>query len=93
MDWPKQYKRYTHGEDSWEKGFHALAELEKEISEHLTLGYLTRKDVGKIARWERPHTKDRMKCPGVLRLDVNDNYDSEIEKILVPGNQRFLLTN
>jgi len=35
------------------------------------------KDVVKIARWVRPHAKDRMTCPAVLRLDVN-----EIEKIL-----------
>ena len=45
LDWPRQYKQYTHDEDSWEKGFHVIAELERGISEHLTLGYLTRKDM------------------------------------------------
>jgi len=98
LDWPRQYSQYTHDDDSWEKGFHAIAELERGISEHLTLGYLTRKDIVKIARWESPHTKDRMKCPGILRLNVNENNDSEIEKILrllevsVKGTRTLFLT-
>ena len=98
LDWPRQYKQYTHGDDSWEKGFQTIAELESEISEHLTLGYLTRKDIVKIARWESPHTKDRMKCPKVLRLAVIGDDDSEIEKILrilevtVKGTRMLFLT-
>lgn len=98
LDWPRQYKQYTHDEDSWEKEFHVIAELERGISEHLTLGYLTRKDIVKIARWESPHTKDRMKCPRILRLDVNENDDTEIEKILrilevtIKGTRTLFLT-
>ena len=98
LDWPRQYKQYTHDDNSWEKGFHAIAELERGISEHLTLGYLTRKDIVKIARWESPHTKDRMKCPSVLRLDVNEMNESEIEKILrilevtIKGTRTLFLT-
>ena len=52
----------------------------------------------KIARWESPHTKDRMKCPKVLRLDVIENDDSEIKRILhmlevsVKGTRTLFLT-
>ena len=52
----------------------------------------------KIARWERPNTKDRMTCPAVLRLNVNDIADSEIEKILnileasIKGTRTLFLT-
>ena len=70
LDWPSQYKQYHHDGDSWENGFYNIVELEKDITEHLALGYFTRKDVVKIARWERPNAKDRITCPAILRLDV-----------------------
>ena len=98
LDWPRQYKQYTHNDDSWEKGYRPIAVLEKEISEHLSLGYLTRKDIVKIAGWESPYTKDRMKCPKVLRLDVIENDDSEIKRIFhmlevsVKGTKTLFLT-
>lgn len=85
-------------EDSWENGFYNIVELEKEITEHLALGYLTRKDVVKIARWEKPNAKDRMTCPAVLRLDVNEIANFEIEKNLrilevsVKGTRTLFLT-
>lgn len=99
LDWQGQYKKFHHDEDSWENGFYNIVELEKGISEHLALGYLTRKDIVKIARWERPIAKDRMTCPAVLRLGVNEiGGNSETEKIIrilevsVKGTRKLFLT-
>lgn len=50
---PVNINNIIHDGDSWENGFCNIVELEKDITEHLALGYLTRKDVVKIARWER----------------------------------------
>lgn len=99
LDWPSQYKQFYHEDDSWENGFCNIVKLEKEISGHLALGYLTQKDVVKIARWERPRVKNRMTCPAVLRLDINEMVENyEVEKILsrlevsIKGTRKLFLT-
>lgn len=79
LDWPRQYKQYTHYGDNWESGFHNIVYLEKEITEQLALGFLTREDVVKIARWEKPNGRNRMTCPAILKFEIDeiDNFDFE----------------
>jgi len=73
LDFPKLYKSYVWGIDTWSNGFLDLIRLEKEISTAARHNDIRREHLVKIAKWGKLPNINRIACLDPLDIKLYQN--------------------
>jgi hypothetical protein len=69
------YKDYRWARDTWEDGFPAMRQLERDLSMSAANGYLTKPDIMRVAKWGHLFKTKGIQCSERVGISLYDGDD------------------
>ena len=81
LSFPECYKRYSWGNDTWQRGFPEICQLEQTLSSAAKSETISIEHLKKIARWGKLRDFERVSCNDSMRELMNLSVASPIRSM------------